>query len=111
MIPGYVREVEPEDGWVRLDAPAGFRVVVVDEFSREQIGRLWVRLHTPMRCRYTVGPRHTSCKRPAVLALNRGRLGRTALWGYCAEHLYGRRWEPSTGQLLTSIVVERNEQP
>lgn len=53
------------------------------------------------RCRFTVGPRNESCKRPAVATLDRGR-GPLApnRWAYCEHHLYGRHlhdgavWSP-----------------
>ncbi len=40
-------------------------------------------------CRFTVGPGHKQCGRPAKAALARS----NGWWGYCEmqEHLYGRR--------------------
>lgn len=111
MIPGYVRELGPGDEWAARDIPVGHHLVIVDEFSREQHGAQFVRLAYPMRCRYTVGPGQTTCKRPAIVALNRGRRGRTALWGYCPEHLYGRRWDPATGRVLVSVLVKDDGTP
>lgn len=45
------------------------------------------------RCRFTVGPGHRTCGRPAVVTLRRGK---SARWGYCdlTEHLYRRRYDP-----------------
>jgi hypothetical protein len=69
----------------------------------------WAQAHDGWRaggdgkmCRFTVGPGHTTCRRPAEATLLRGGAGR---YGYCADHLYGRTlhdgavWSP----LLTAL--------
>lgn len=58
------------------------------------------------RCRYSVGPRHTSCKQPAVAELNRGHGGKPRWWAYCgdSQHLFGRWIED--GQVMQWKLVE-----
>jgi len=56
----------------------------------------WTIGNSGRRCRFPVGPGNTSCKAPAVAALNRGRWSRRvgrivdSWWSYCGSHLYGR---------------------
>lgn len=110
MIPGYVREVGPGDEWAARYAPAAFRVVIVDELARQTGTPSWMRLDRPdMRCRFVSN--RTVCGQPAVLAIDRARGRRRAVYGYCPDHLYGRRWDPATGQLLASILVEADATP
>jgi hypothetical protein len=47
-----------------------------------------VRLPTSAkRCRWTVGPGHRQCGRPAVFEMRRGDAG---WWGYCVDQVEGR---------------------
>lgn len=42
-------------------------------------------------CRFTIGPGHATCKRPAVATLDRAWSGRRSnRWGYCEDHLFSR---------------------
>ena len=60
-------------------------------------GRVWVRSDSlpsnwqvgaeGRECRFTVGPGHRECRRPAVARVKRGTL---QWWAYCADHLYGQ---------------------
>lgn len=110
MIPGYVREIGPGDEWAVRQTPVGFRVVIVDELARQTSAPNWMRVDRPgMRCRFMSN--RTACGQPAVLAINRAQGRRRAIWGYCEHHLYGRRWDPATGQLLASVLVEEDATP
>ena len=46
----------------------------------------------PPLCRRS-GPGHVFCENEAVAEFQRQRSGRGEWWGYCADHLYGRRIE------------------
>ena len=107
MIPGYVSEAAPSEypNWPR---PKGHRLVVVDALTRP--GTSW-RLAAPgRRCRFTVGPRHATCKATAVVELQRGAGG---WWGYCGnpEHLFGRTWDPQTQRPLAADLLPARQQP
>lgn len=103
--------MEPPAGWVR-DAtgseirgsyvphrdpvPDGHRIGLFPEDDRD-----WQVPAPPYaRCRYTVGPGHHTCGRPAVASLARG----PNRWGYCdhQEHLYGRVYDPGPPARLLS---------
>jgi hypothetical protein len=109
-IEGYVRELDKtQDTWATWRvAPHAFRLVVVDEFQRRG-GIGWRRLSQPRNCRWTTGPGHLNCGRPAVVELARGSKARPQYWGYCAQHLYGRHWEAP--RLLSVVAVAEDEQP
>jgi hypothetical protein len=110
VIPGYVREAVPADAdWSSLAAEVltgrapDSRLVVVDEFARDSGWRPPERGRS-YACRWTTGPGHRTCRRPAVATLLRGyahRSGRPQRWGYCEDHCYGRRWQ--AGRLLAVI--------
>lgn len=104
-IQGFVREVGPDDEWVRAQRSwvmDGFRLVIIDLFERSSG---WRRLSQPRVCRYMA--EHKGCGRPAVVELVRGYTKQP--WGYCERHLYACRWEPP--RLLAPIVVPVGEQP
>ncbi len=105
---GFVRDATADDGFAvrRVDmATAGYRVVLVDDFARP--GSEWAPISGPtsMRCRYTVGPGHLTCKREPVAMVCRGRGRRYGgtWWAYCERHLYGRKLE--NGKLLNPILI------
>lgn len=114
-IVGYVREPTADDlrrhPHCAMGPDSGFRPVVVDEFQLPHTRWAPVEHPTGMRCRYTVGPRHTTCKARPVATLDRARFNapRRQRWAYCGRHLYGRTLED--GRLLTVILVDRNETP
>jgi hypothetical protein len=109
MPVGYVRDATADDRWAasRLDMISpGYRVVLVDDFARPRSDWAPIQRPTSMRCRYTVGPGHRTCKRDAVAQLCRG-AGRYkgGVWrGYCERHLYGRRLD--NGRLLNPILIK-----
>ncbi len=95
---GFVRWAKPDEPWrMRHPVVDGYRVAIVDELQRENSG--WIVDDQNRKCRWTVGPGHVICKRPAVVALYRGKTG---AWGYCEQHPYGRQW---TGVSLLSSAL------
>ena len=64
-------------------------------------------------CRWTVGPKHTSCKQPSVAKLDRAfwkhRGDKPNWWHYCEEHLYGRVIVAST--IYSAALREIAEPP
>lgn len=115
MIRGYLREVEP--GELDWSPPPGVRQVWVDALVVEED---WKLATEGVRCRFMVrnaDGKVRSCKRPAVVMLDRGRFARTPgrrypiWWGYCDEpgHLFGRRWVD--GHLESVRVVPEDAQP
>lgn len=66
-------------------APDGYMWVWRQEDDRWRLGG------DGKLCRYTVGPAHATCKRPAVATLNRAWSDRRSnRWGYCERHLFSR---------------------
>jgi hypothetical protein len=68
--------------------PPDVRLGADQEWRAEPDPR-WELLAAPdevRRCRYG----RPSCKAASVARLNRGRVGATEWWHYCADHLYGR---------------------
>lgn len=108
MIRGYIREAEPED--IRRLNPPDMRWVVVDAL----VAGDWQPAKDGMRCRYMM-PGRRSCKRPAVVMLNRGRYRlytrEDNWWGYCEDpdHLFGRKWVD--GRLEDARLVDKDAQP
>lgn len=104
MIRGYVREATSRD-FPSHPRPKGYRLVIVDELTRDRLGALgWRHLTKALRpCRWTVGPGYKQCGAPAVVELMRGQQP----WGYCPKHLFGRRW--LGGHLEGAILVNENE--
>ena len=90
MIPGYIREVTPEES-ERFHVNPPYRLVVVDELALDSD---WKMAQQGLRCRYMM-PNRRSCKKPAVVMLDRSHDSRVHdWWGYCddPEHLYGHKW-------------------
>jgi hypothetical protein len=104
-VKGYVRDAEPGEFPTR-NVPAGFRLVLVDEFLRTDALK-W-RPPTPSDvqnhgCRWTVGPGHLACHARPVAMLRRN----TRWFAYCEHHLYGRKYED--GRLLAAVLVKADE--
>lgn len=91
--------------WPDGVVPAGHRVVLVDAAEYDPD---WSLLALGRRCRYTTGPGNVTCKRPAVVLLNRGSGSRPQWWGYCdlQGHLYGRVYEPGPPPRLLVPILE-----
>lgn len=112
MIDGYLREPQPGE-FPDRPRPKGWRLVVVDELATPNSE--WRKADPPKstgRCRWM--ERRQSCGQPVVVELNRGAwkrgVGKVARWwGYCPEHLFGRRWVD--GHLETARLVAEDEQP
>lgn len=96
-VQGFVRFPLPTDTWIKNEPPAGYQLLVVDDARRDTGWRVG---GGGKLCRFTTGPGHRTCRRPAVATLDRG-WARRNRWGYCELHLYGRHLE--NGKLLTTI--------
>lgn len=92
--PAPARPAPPAD-W---EVPAGFRLAAVPDEG-------WREVSAARRCSRLVS--NVRCRRDAVaemLRMRRGRQTRSAWWGYCPEHMYGR-WAED-GKVMHWIMVE-----